>query len=59
MEVVMIPAKTLVHISGVPVTLSVDTLVETAYENMALLTGHHYAHVPEAPTDTPPDASDR
>jgi hypothetical protein len=51
MEVVMIPAKTLVHIGGIPVALAVDTLVETAYENMALLTGYHYAHIPEVPTE--------
>lgn len=52
MEIVMIPAKTVVHIGGIPVSLSVDTLVATAYENMALLTGYHYAHLPEAPTDS-------
>jgi hypothetical protein len=48
MEAVIIPAKTLVHIGGVPVALAVDTIVETAHENMALLTGYHYANVPES-----------
>lgn len=47
MEVVMIPAKTVVQINGVPCALAVDTLVETAYENMSQLTGYHYAHVSE------------
>lgn len=49
MEAVMIPAKTVVHIGGVPVALAVDTIVETAYGNMKLLTGYHYAHLAEAP----------
>ncbi len=49
MEAVMIPAKTVVHINGIPVFLAVDTLVEAAYENMRFLTGHHYAHLTEAP----------
>lgn len=50
MEVVMIPAKTVVTINGVPVALAVDTLVEVEYANMCYLTGYHYAHLPEAPT---------
>lgn len=54
MEAVMIPAKTVVHINGIPVHLAVDTIVETAYENMALLTGYHYAHVPEGDAPAPP-----
>lgn len=49
MEVVMIPAKTVVTINGVPVALAVDTLVEVEYANMCYLTGYHYAHLPEAP----------
>ena len=53
MEAVLIPAKTVVHIGGIPVSLAVDTLVETAYGNMALLTGYHYAHLPEAPEAVP------
>lgn len=43
MEAVIIPAKTLVQIAGIPVYLAVDTIVETAHANMALLTGYHYA----------------
>jgi hypothetical protein len=55
MEAVMIPAKTVVHINGIPVALAVDTIVETAYDNMKHLTGYHYAHISDAPdsTDTP------
>lgn len=49
MEAVMIPAKTVVHINGIPVALATDTIVETAHGNMASLTGYHYAHLPEAP----------
>lgn len=49
MEAVVIPAKTVVHIGGVPVRLAVDTIVETAYDDMARLTGYHYAHLQEAP----------
>lgn len=58
MEAVMIPAKTVVHIGGIPVALAVDTIVETVYENMKLLTGHHYAHVADVPdsSDVPATA---
>lgn len=48
MEAVIIPAKTVVHINGIPVALALDTLVETAFENMRMLTGYHYASVPES-----------
>lgn len=51
MEAVLIPAKTIVHINGIPVALAVDTLVEMAYENMALVTGHHYAHLADPLAD--------
>lgn len=47
MDAVIIPAKTIVHINGIPVRLAVDTLVETA--NMSLLTGYHYAHLGSEP----------
>lgn len=47
MEAVIIPARTVVHINGVPVYLVTDTIIETAFENMALLTGYHYSHVEE------------
>lgn len=53
MEAVLVPAKTVVHINGIPVSLATDTLVETAYENIKHLTGYHYAHVSEDPTDRP------
>ena len=53
METVIIPAKTVVHIEGIPVALAVDTIVETAYENMALLTGYHYAHLSDEPNAAP------
>lgn len=47
MEAVIVPARTVVHIKGVPVYLATDTIVETAYGNMSQLTGYHYASVPE------------
>lgn len=50
MEAVIIPAKTIVHIGGIPVYLATDTIVETDLGNMALLTGFHYAHVPSEPS---------
>lgn len=53
MTAVIIPARTVVHIGGVPVYLAVDTIVETAYENMHLLTGYHYAHIPDIADDAP------
>jgi uncharacterized protein DUF551 len=53
MEAVMIPAKTLVHIGGVPVCLATDTIIETAHENMRLLTGYHYASLLAAPAVVP------
>jgi len=46
MDAVIIPAKTVVHVNGIPVQLAVDTIIETAHENMALLTGYHYACLP-------------
>lgn len=49
MELVMIPAKTVVHIKGLQVALPIDTLVEVAYENMSQLTGYHFGHVHDAP----------
>jgi uncharacterized Zn-binding protein involved in type VI secretion len=49
MEAVMIPAKTVVHINGIPVALACDTIVETAHEHMQLLTGYHYAHINNEP----------
>lgn len=48
MEVVIIPGRSVLHVKGVPVTLAVDTLVEVAHGNMALLIGNHYAHLPAA-----------
>lgn len=53
MEAVIIPAKTLVHIGGVPARLAVDTIVETAHGNMAQLTGYHYSHVVDSHPPTP------
>lgn len=53
MEAVIIPAKTVVHINGVPVALAVDTIVETAFGNMSLLTGYHYGHLPETVAPVP------
>jgi hypothetical protein len=47
MDAVIIPAKTTVHINGIPVRLAVDTIVETG--SMWLLTGYHYASFPETP----------
>lgn len=49
MEAVIIPGKTLVHIGEISVALAVDTIVETAEENIPLLTGYAYAHLPDAP----------
>lgn len=51
---VIIPAKTVVQINGIPVALAVDTIVETAFENMKLLTGHHYATMPAPSPDAMP-----
>jgi len=56
MEAVIIPAKTLVHIGGIPVTLAVDTIVETTHGNMALLTGYYYAVLPEESTAPIPES---
>ena len=53
MVAVIIPAKTVVHVNGTPVYLAVDTIVETAYGNMQLLTGHHYAALPVPPPVAP------
>ena len=53
MEAVIIPAKTVVHVGGIPVQLAVDTIVEAAHENMALLTGYHYAFLAEQPGVAP------
>lgn len=57
MEAVVVPAQTKVHINGVPVFLAVDTMVECEYGNMALLTGHHYAHLVGPPAEKPSAAS--
>jgi hypothetical protein len=54
MEAVIIPAKTLVHIGGIPVVLAVDTIVETDLGNLPRLTGYHYAGLAEPPRDPPP-----
>lgn len=54
---VIIPGQTLVYINGIPVTLAVDTIVETAYENMHLLTGYHYASLPAPPATPTPEHS--
>lgn len=37
-EKVLIPAKTIVHINGIPVALAADTLVEMAAANIPLIT---------------------
>lgn len=49
MEAVIIPAKTVVHINGIPVALAVDTIVETTLGNRPLLTGYAYASLGDAP----------
>lgn len=53
MEAVIIPAKTIVHINGIPVTLAVDTIVEVALGNMCQLTGYHYSSVPDSMPTAP------
>ena len=58
MEAVIIPAKRVVHINGVPVQLAVDTIVETAAENVPFLAGYHYAFNVGVPANPPPPSSE-
>jgi len=48
MEAIIVVAGTTATINGIPVRFPVDTIVETAYENMQFTTGYHYAHVHES-----------
>jgi hypothetical protein len=51
MQAVIVPAKTVVQINGVPVRLAVDTIVETASGNVPSLTGWAYAYLADPPAD--------
>ena len=58
MTAVVIPAKTVVSVNGVPVQLAVATIVETAAENVPFLTGYHYAFIVGEPANPPPPSSE-
>jgi hypothetical protein len=54
MDAVLIPAKTVVHVGGIPAQLAADTIVETAHGNVPLVKGYFYAHLSGPPVGNPP-----